>query len=256
MPVNRIQRDATANALAEFMRGEIGRPILLHKLESIGQAAGMLPDGDDLQKDVDLYLQEVLFIRAPRACQRIVQKDHWEELKRHLVFLKTDMCLQSQAALHDRQIILARCFLVAGMIVGVLSCWLGGSFLLMAWIIVPSVFFLIDPLHASLCLKLNEITIVDTARFYPFANRRDWLTHQHLLDAFGLPQIQVRAVADSPPKSLLERCLILAIHIAIVILAVAFTVLFAGVHLFLAWPCWLVTTAFERRPHIDHRPDS
>src|SRR5258708_405912 len=83
MPVNREQRDAAANVLASFMRGDLDRKDLNTKFEAIESALASTEIKDDHPEGVldlaNLWMNAVL------------SKGEWNQLRRELAFLKSDL---------------------------------------------------------------------------------------------------------------------------------------------------------------------
>src|ERR1022692_4830041 len=89
MPVDRARRDAAADALASFLRGEMDRASLEAVFKRLAQTGN---DEGKSSSERDAYLEELLaswFFLGERY--RPVTEEMWLAVCRHLAFLKTDL---------------------------------------------------------------------------------------------------------------------------------------------------------------------
>src|SRR5262245_27611932 len=89
MPVDRVRRDAAANALASLLRGEMGRAALGAELRRLAQSDE--PE-EKSGPDKDTYLEKMLALWfLDETGYRPISEEMWVPLCRHLAFLKTDL---------------------------------------------------------------------------------------------------------------------------------------------------------------------
>jgi hypothetical protein len=89
MPVDRVRRDATADALASFLRREMNRDALGAELRRLAQSYEF---DENSRPDKDTYLEDTLALwLLDEKGYRPISKEMWVALCRHLTFLKTDV---------------------------------------------------------------------------------------------------------------------------------------------------------------------
>jgi hypothetical protein len=191
MPVDRAKRDAVAEALASFLRGETGRDELgaaLRRSVRVEKLHGERPPDED----ASLYSLAVVWFWGERYGP--ILEDFWRELCRYLAFLTTDLeqrpwtlLTPSADDFTPREVLLARQHALALLVVA------GVAYLTSWW-----VFFAATPVSFLLYQRAvgdrsppvseeQQRRQQERWDFSPFADRAEWLAHQHLLDSFRLP---------------------------------------------------------------------
>jgi hypothetical protein len=251
MSVDRARRDAVADALASFLRGETRRDELVAVLRRF-----VRPDeaGGQPQADRDAYLDELLALSCLEGKYRptSLSEEAWEGTCRHLAFLKSDL---EERRWHDpggddedrpRMILLAR-WHTLGLLVAS-----GVAYLTSWWVFAAStlVSFL---LYQAAMRKLDAAADEERRRrqkqrweFHPFADREEWLAHKHLLDAYHLPAYDPATFHEPPDARKCPSYLAVPARVALyVFVAAMFACMFIG-SVFI-WPLWLVMMSLCRR---------
>jgi hypothetical protein len=191
MPVDRARRDDVAGALASFLRGETGRDEFRAALRGSVRPHGRRERGPD--KDTCLETLADLWF-CGKGGHGPIPEECWRDLCRYLAFLKSDLeerpwqgSIPSADEDRPRQILLARWHALA------LLAAAGVAYLTSRW-----VFFAATPVSFALYMAATperkppvdgeqERRRQESWDFFPFADRAEWLAHQHLLDSFRLP---------------------------------------------------------------------
>lgn len=239
MAVDRQQRDVAADALASFMRGEVDRKALHRRFETI--RAGLSETAIR-----DRYLDYLLTWERHEA-HHSLSKEDWNELRRDLAFLKTNLPdvnfpnrdeRERRRQNRRRHNLLARWHLLA------LAIALGFSFFL-GWWLVAVAFFLSSILYQISEWRHNAVQAGELERlmaFHPFASEEEWLAHEPLLEDFRLPAY----VPGTHVEPVLKRILNAAcLAVGFVIIGSVFAFMYA--FCIVSWPLWLVHAAFSKR---------
>lgn len=250
MPVSRTRRDAAADALASFLRGERDRAALDTTLNRLAQA-GAAQRGESSEKDT--YLEELLaswLFFGDR--HRPLTEEIWAEMCRHLAFLKTD--LEARRWPHHgyededrpRQILLAR-WHTLGLLVAFGVAYLTSWWLFAAATVISFALYM-RALRTHDAQKDEERGEERKRRleYHPFADQADWLAHKHVIDEYHLPAYEVGASGEPLPVNKWSAVLAVPVRWAFYLFV---AVAFACVYLFsvLFWPLWLVMMSLCRR---------
>lgn len=237
MSINRFRRDAAADILAAYLRGELDREEARDKLIDLARMQKGIRD--HVIDKASWYLDDV-FLPVDEA--------KWRHFRRQMVFLKTDLEWDApqpyelspdleSARWEWRQ---AVGHLIALLLAAVVAYWLSW------WILVAAI--PLSALIAEATRRSHEFAWEERLRLWeesePFANGADWLAHQHLADEENLPPY-----AESPfppPPSPPGSPLVAALKRWTVRIATAafFSVLAVGYAL--AWPLLLLVNACLR----------
>jgi hypothetical protein len=250
MPVDRVRRDAAADTLASFLRGEMGRVALGAELRRLAQSD---ESEEKSRPDKDTYLEEMLaswFL--DEKGYRPISEEMWVALCRHVAFLKTDL---EERRWHDhvhededrpRQILLARWhtlgLLVAFSVAYLTSWWLFAAATLISFLLYQAAMWK----HDSLADEERRRHLKQRLEFYPFADRDEWLAHKHQLDLYCLPAYDPTAFDEPPQVRKWPSFLAIPARIACYLFLAA---MFAYMYLcsVLMWPLWLVMMSLCRR---------
>jgi len=243
MPVDRIRRDAAADALASLLRGEMRRDALVAALQQLRQPDE--PEGKP-KPERDAYLDAVLNLWSPD--ERYISEDMWGIWCRHVAFLKTDL---ERASSHERedeswQIPLAR-WHTLGLLIA-----LGVAYLTRWWIFVAAdlLSFL---LYMASAQKRGSLANEERSRrleYYPFTDKDEWLAHKHLVDEYNLPACHAGAFDDPPSVKTWPPFIASLVRWALysfVAVFVAAMVLYMYAFSIIMWPLWLVMMSLCRR---------
>jgi len=192
MPVDRVRRDAAADALASFLRRETGRGELADALHLLLSAQ----NSEEKSKSVhDAYLEED-FIECWLQWERHepITEQKWLALCRTLASLKTDF-EEKPLPRHGGedgpgQILLAR-WHTLGLLIS-----LGLSYLISWWVFAAATVLSFLLYQASLYKhdfmadKQREREIKRRMEHYPFEDEAEWLAYKQYLDAFVLPDYE------------------------------------------------------------------
>jgi hypothetical protein len=245
MPVDRVRRDAAADALASFLRGEMGRAALGAELQRLAQSD---KSEEKSRLDKDTYLEEMLALWfLDETGYGSMSEEMWVALCRDLAFLKTDL---EQRRWHDhededrpRQILLAR-WHTLGLLVA-----FGVAYMTSWWIFAAAT--PISFLLYQAAMWKHERHLQQRLEFYPFADRDEWLAHKHLLDLYCLPAYDPTAFDEPPQVRKWPSFLAIPARIACYLfLAVMFACMYLWSVLF--WPLWLVMMSLCRRETNHH----
>jgi hypothetical protein len=242
MTVDRRQRDAVAESLAEYMRGQIGVRDLYARCEKIRELDVASPDGDK-------YLETFINWELNLSPYRPVTSAQWDLMRRQLAFLCTDrdethLRRYREPSFDDidlpRQIRMARQHLIG--LKGIASvAYIGGW-----WWLFPAA----TALSFAVCQRQTQCASArhdaeckavrqEFQACYPFATEADWLDHEILLNRLRIPtydadlqsRVERRPLRDTVVMALgacaggaiLALCLVAAFAAEIVI-----------------WPLWLL----------------
>ena len=194
---DRVARDQVASALASYLRGEIDNLEFHRRLSALETA-------DHTVREIrfQLYFMYDDFISHPVRASR----QGWGYLRRTIAFLKSDLAFSGGADEDSRKT--ARSAAVEARGIAALSAMIAAGFI--AWkvsllgLLLPG---LIEGPLILFCVwrdrgEQPREEQPDKAPFFPFACERDWLAHEHLVEAEGLPFYDP-AVHDQPirPKA-------------------------------------------------------
>jgi hypothetical protein len=192
MSVNRITRDALADALKSFLRGEITGSALQTKLEAIDAALIGKPIAD---KSLVFIFMDVsdLIIFPDYGFNRPISDKQWQKLSRDLVFLKSDREISfetipkyvSEEEYHGPEELAIRWnFLILAVVIG-FSFVVGLWFYFLASIL-SFIFFLQWSRRHEAALDKKREEYFRLFNVFPFSSEKDWLAHQHLVEEWRL----------------------------------------------------------------------
>jgi hypothetical protein len=241
MPVDRVNRDALADALAAFMRGDLAFEALRSKVETIYASLNAKSVFDQGL----IFLLISGFSESDQQFDRRLEKDErfekrkWERRRRELAFLKSDVELQLKDMVRppsqdDYSCIELRarcCHALALALAFRLSVVIGGWGWCVYWT-ACIVSFSVDQYLERLRIALNN----EQSRWFavfPFANEEQWLAHEKLLENYRLPSIEPVLESKPIPKRRWVRVLDAVWGWCAVVVALPVT-----------WPIYLVITSF------------
>jgi hypothetical protein len=248
MPVDRVRRDAAADALASFLRRETGRGELADALHLLLSAQ----NSEEKSKSVhDAYLEED-FIECWLQWERHepITEQKWLALCRTLASLKTDF-EEKPLPRHGGedgpgQILLAR-WHTLGLLIS-----LGLSYLISWWVFAAATVLSFLLYQASLYKhdfmadKQREREIKRRMEHYPFEDEAEWLAYKQYLDAFVLPDYDETAFADPTQPRKWPSYLAAPVRVG-GYLIIGANVLYMYAFCVVFWPLWLVMMSLCRR---------
>lgn len=252
--MDRVRRDEVAEALAAYLRGEMGHRDLVAVCQRIEKEMRPLSDRDSY---LWMLLMKVTIEGSlgPSFLMVEITKIVWEELCRHLAFLKSDLerrawVVDVERESHDKSSPRMNRFIRWNSLCVLAGC---GMAFLTSWWVIPMV--LVISLVLSQHPFLNWITLTreekrrlkDRETFDPFFGQEDWLAHQHLLDSFGLPEYD-SVPFEMPPNGLKpSRFLGIPVHFfmdaAIFVVMIPLFVISA----LTVWPLLLIGSWFSKK---------
>jgi hypothetical protein len=242
MPGDRLHRDAAANALGAFLRGEIDKGALHKRLRAIVAAVEKSKEEDKELLPLCMYLQ-VWDLDA-------VSLQDWERLVRTLAFLQSDVEPKPRGPAppdpdEPRLVRLARWHLL-GLMIG-----LGIGYFVGWWL--PVACWVASFLYTEVSVNwrhTNGDQAEDTsharkATVDPFESEEAWLAHRHLVEAHRLPaynpSIHYRPRNPSAAENVFRP---VAFWFATAMLAGFLGLMLAWS--LLAWPVYLVLASLPR----------
>jgi hypothetical protein len=233
MPVDRAGRDALADALSSFLRGESSGVAFAAEVRRLALATKSEPSNGSTKDD---FLEELLagYTTCGFNTWPISEKE-WNGLKRQLAFLKSDLEMRSWREQSDefelRRFARWHTF---GLLVTFGLAYLTSWFVIVAFSVISFLRFqvVMQRSHSN-----DEEQRSRWQAFYPFADENEWLAHQHLLDPYDFPPYD-------PSRFHVQRSKLFSILFAMsrigsfVCIVAMFTVLAIGS--ILIWPLWLV----------------
>jgi hypothetical protein len=251
MSVDRARRDAVADSLASFLRGEIRRDELeavLRRFVRPDEAEGQP------QVDRDAYLDELLALSCLEGKYRptSLSEEAWEGTCRHLAFLKSDL---EERQWHDpggddedwpRMILLARWhtlgLLVASGVAYLTSWWVFAASTLVSFLLYQAAMRKFDAAADEERRRRQK----QRWESHPFADREEWLAHKHLLDAYRLPAYDPATFHEPPDARKCHSYLAVPARVALYVFVAAMFAYMFIVSVFI-WPLWLVMMSLCRR---------
>ena len=244
MPVDRAKRDAMAEALASYLRGEMSH-------DDIEDALWLVLGGDQATEDDKADRDEYL---DPRLWQwhvfreRCMTHENWMFECRKLAFLKTDYqrdrcpapAYVDESAPED--ILLARWHMLGLLVIGGVAYFTSWWFFAAATLISMFFFYRARAKYTGPIEEKHAREQKQRTKYYPFMDEQDWLAHEHLLTPFELPAYDATIFKESSQRK--EP----ASWKTALTDAVIWTVLLF-VHLMTAplWPLCIVMAALSRR---------
>ncbi len=250
MALNRLAREASSNALADFLRGDVGR-------EELAQRLGpLLPDLEEEEgtpegPEPDRALGELAAdLEGLRLFDATLSLEGWERLCRHLAYLQTDLepPAPSTESGYDpalaREARLARLHLLAFPAAMGLAWALDFWWLLAAWAVASYLLYVFTLQFRGARGPVEP----PSPAHAPFESAEQWQAHEPLLQPFDLPPFAPTAFPAPLPPSKWRKAgtlvpLVLALALGVPLL-VAFTAL--------AWPVCLVVLACRQATVPDH----
>jgi hypothetical protein len=249
MPVDRARRNAAADALESFLRGQIGRDAFGEMLERLLPAANARENAETVH---DSYLDNLIGDRFLFEWYGPICEETWLGLCRHLAFLNTDLEEKPFGPHHHededrpRQILLARWhtlgLLVALGVSYLVSWWLFASATLLSFLLYQVSMWK----HDSLVAEEGRTELQQRFEYYPFADESEWLAHKHHLDQYLLPAYDATAFRDPRQARKWLGYLLAPVRAGCFLIIVA---MFVYVYAFsvVLWPLWLVMMSLCRR---------
>ncbi len=255
MPVDRLKRDAAADALAAFMRGEMDKTSVRERLISI---PGSCTNRDGSREGpVDKPLRSLiddLQLEFSSDLGPYTEKD-WERFCRILAFLKSDLEILQEPSWPtadpnrlvspaDLRMFRQACWHLLGLLAALGFAFLVGWWLLAAAWVVSFVMF--SAMMARIDSEEEEEDLREFRRisaFYPFENEDQWLSHAELLEPYRLPPYdpEIHGRAEEIVHSRWDKALTLLLSAAV--LCPMFAIMWAGS--LLIWPLWLAIAALS-----------
>jgi hypothetical protein len=246
MPVDRTRRDAAAQVLADYLRGELDHRQLFARF-------GELEAAPAESKVSDKFL-DVLLHEGPHVACRC--KDHgdsisnemWPFVLRTLAFLKSNCEEEEEPVVategQSRQTLEARWHAVALLLI------LVPSYLVSWWIGVFAVLcsFLVFQFCEHRRDKAWSNKIKERAEYDPFPSLKDWKDHEALLEPFRIPAYEVsrfHPARRGPLKRALhsmKRGVTTAVIFTAMGCAFAFSIVI--------WPLWIILASLSRRKAV------
>jgi hypothetical protein len=240
VPMNRPARDALAEILAGFLRGDLSNAEFMERLGSLPIAS----------EDAYFHYCPGRLITPMRLLREAISERFWQRLLRHLAFLKTDrepipfpLASADRSRERVRERGLARRDALALVIALAFWPWLGWWPLVTCWVAS----FVI---HFSGFLRVAPEPTqreVDWWEVEPFADETDWLAHRHLAEAFHVPDqdpLPPNQLSLPSPGFPGQVGLVLLLPICgVALLLVWLLVVWMIVFMLAVWPLHLIVTA-------------
>ncbi len=240
MPVDRSNRDDTADALAAYMRGETTRGEFRAKVDAILRQVKNNPAKDERLRG------HLLWELTPGLGGR----DDWQYLRRKLAFLRSDLedskidspspKSKGEDPTWPEQVRLARWHLLSLLPAAGLGYFVGWWFLLVASFISFIVYQRQLRPHLAAWEEVRNTELRQVLAFAPFANEAEWKAHERLLEQYRLPDEDARLPPQplSYARKVLNTFLVILAHGAI---GLMFGFMYAWSVVF--WPIFLVLMA-------------
>jgi hypothetical protein len=248
MPVDRDQRDAVADSLAAFLRGEIGRKVWRTRLDPICTVLRNTTVRDG-------YLHDFLLEWEWPWLSDPLSKEDWEQLRRHLAFLKTDLeerKFSLPSSLDDdadrpRQIRLAR-WHVLGLAVPFGLSFVVGWWLFVVALVISFILYQVSMWrHGAAWDKAFSAESSRVLAFYPFASEEEWSAHEGRLEPYRLPGYDPQIHCQRERRTLAARIgNALRMSASFILFATIFGIMIPVASL-LMWPLWLVLMSLCKR---------
>jgi hypothetical protein len=243
MPVDRASRDAAADILAAFLRGEIGRDALRASLRRL-----IPPEhhATVIGPHRDTYLDRLLEDGSLPVGKGVpISEEEWAVLCRHQAFLASDLEERSwdePPREDDDTPFLARSARrhALGLLAALGLAYVAGWWLFAAAAVVSFVLFQVSIRRREAVAEGERRERLERRmEYYPFADRGEWLVHRHLLDRYRLPGYDASAFGVAAPMKSQSSVLAVPVRVASY-LAVAAVIGYACAFLVVVWPLWLV----------------
>lgn len=249
MPVDRVRRDAVADALASFLRHEMTRDTLAAVLQRIAPRKEAEGEG---RSEKDAYLDGLLELWSLDMDYGTITEERWTHLCRHLAFLKTDLerrqghDFSGEDDLGPREILLARWHTL------VLLLAFGVAYFTSWWIFAAATvvsFLLFQVRMWRRDSQINAETKRQLEReleYHPFADHHEWLAHKYIVDKYNLPAYDASAFEDPAPVNPWPWFMPVPIRWAFYLVIAA---MFLWMYLFtiFMWPLFLILIVIPRR---------
>jgi hypothetical protein len=244
MAIDRINREAVAQALASFLRGELPLNNLLERVEE----ALLETDPDSADRGLGELWGDLERLTWSGAW---LDRAVWERLRRSLAYLRSELepppafSAYSGDLVPPRHVRLARWHLLA-LLVGTGLAALFGWWLLLAFSFGSWLLFVFATSSHS---RRAQISRAETRRFAPFDSAEQWQAHQHLLQSFPLPDYNPTAPPLRPSAwSGRLGWLNVGFTVLLVLVLVPFVVVFGA----FLWPLSLLSTALHSATPPDY----
>jgi len=251
MPVDRAKRDAVAEALASYLRGEKSR-------DQVGMTICHVFPNDNPASKVksgnDAYLEEMQRQWPPPESRMLFSKELWSRWCRHLAFLNTEFATNRcpMPAFNDEdlpwEILLARWhmlgLLVAGGVAYFTSWWFFAVVVFLSYVL----FMASKAKHDAPAEMKRAKDMKRRLEYYPFADEQDWLAHEHLLASYDLPAYDATLFNESLQRKEPSAWKAALMEAAIRVLFLVFQIMTITI-----WPLFIVLMALSRRKVSDQQ---
>lgn len=186
MPANRESRDAAADALASFMRGELDGDALQMRFEAILSSCQGEATGDD-------YLDSLLSRWEPPPWKYwAATEEEWNGLRRQIAFLKSDLperpiCFPTPVEDRPYQILLARWHTLGLVVASGFSFHFGWWWFAVASVVSFVLYQIALSRHEGVHEEEQRTEARRLVAFLPFTDEEEWLAHEGLLQNSRLP---------------------------------------------------------------------